>query len=46
MLLSVVVKLISFLSEKHLDFHDTTFSALLRLFKVVEILSSFAIHYY
>ena len=39
-------KINRFLCEKQLDFYDTTFSALLHLFKVVEILSSFAIHYY
>ena len=33
-LLSVVVKLVSFPSDKILDFHDTTFSVLPSLFKV------------
>ena len=43
-LLSVLVGTLRFSAEKPLDFHDTTFSVLPSLFKMVEILNKVVLH--
>ena len=43
-LLSVLVGTLRFSADKPLDFHDTTFSVLPSLFKMVEILNKVVLH--